>query len=205
MIIITGNTRSGSSMIAGMIFQMDVFLGAWFHKRNKGNPQGYFEDIVPLKYNLDRYAKIITREQWQKGMVAFVERRQKKYGKAWGFKDPNLTYYLDDFIQLYPEAKVIIVNRKKEDVMKSIKKWMPFIKDQEQFYQEKQDIINDYKKPCLKINHENVLKNPEKAVNELIKYCGLSPTLLQRKKAEHFVLIDFPPGEVLYESSKLYY
>jgi len=76
----------------------------------------------------------VTHEQspclpWVKNMELFLKKYSIMNGNKKGVGDVAFSYlpYLEDFIKITPEIRIIILKRIKEDVIKSFQKWKGFM------------------------------------------------------------------------------
>jgi len=147
-VIVIGMHRSGTSMLAGMLAELGLFIGAWVD----GN------DESPLILALERRLLRQAGASWQRPKafcallenaaaraVATAELRRalghprisgylgwSRYlhyqtpaalDRPWGWKSPVTTYTLPLWLELFPQARVIHIRRHGVDVAQSLRVW----------------------------------------------------------------------------------
>lgn len=131
LIIITGMHRSGTSLLANILFEAGVFLGKDLLEPSEYNPKGYFENrkIVNfhdeiLKANGTNWylenapKKLKIGDEYKRKAISIIE-EYRGYQLA-GWKDPRTTIFLDFWKELVPEAKFIFIYRRPEEVISSL-------------------------------------------------------------------------------------
>lgn len=100
-------------------------------RANETNPYGFFEDeeIVGihdailedngLSWQLDGSSMPVVQEARERQMREIVERRQAGH-EVWGFKDPRVCFFLENWKGLLPDARVLLVYRNFVDVISSL-------------------------------------------------------------------------------------
>jgi len=147
-IIIAGMHRSGTSLLSRILSDLGVFMG----KKVSGNHEAkffqelniwlfnelggrwdyppkmdyLFENKEMLDLTLTYIDQLIQSSKFVKylGWKHYVLRNYflKKQGKLWGWKDPRNIYTLPLWQKLFPEAKVIYIERHGVDVANSLRK-----------------------------------------------------------------------------------
>ena len=127
VLMILGNMRSGATYIAQWLHSCGLFIGDDFYRITPENPQGYFEDK-----RFVRLQKAAREEQLQLTEpllpIDFVAEAKKlllanrRAHRQWGWKAPQTCFFLEEWHQLLPEAKVIVVFRPYAQVLDSWKR-----------------------------------------------------------------------------------
>lgn len=146
-IIIIGMGRSGTTLMASLLWQMGLFLGdafaedleaRYFHGVNRTilkNAHGYWDNPAPMRYFLrnnaavEETASCMERDllSWRASQYLGMK-RYLKYGSIqafsipWGWKDPQTVFTLPLWLRLFPRAKIIYVVRNGIDVASSLVK-----------------------------------------------------------------------------------
>jgi hypothetical protein len=145
-VIILGMHRSGTSMIAKMLDELGLFMGAekdryneafffiglnnWLMKQNScswDSPksfESYLEDDIVREVTIGYLKNILTSKE----VVSYLGKKYLKNFKTpfnlnfqWGWKDPRSTYTFPVWKELFPNAKIIHIFRNGVDVANSLK------------------------------------------------------------------------------------
>jgi hypothetical protein len=131
-LLITGMHNSGTSLLAEIIHEGGVFLGAdmahhesrffsilvndWLVMRGPENwaklPLMDPEQVEACKESAGRF----VLDNW----LAEYMRRGYDGASPWGFKDPRLCVLLPMYLELFPEATVVHIRRDPDDVAASL-------------------------------------------------------------------------------------
>jgi hypothetical protein len=121
-VIVAGMHRCGTSLMAGLLRQGGVDMGARLLGGGRGNPRGHFEDLEILEFH-QRVFKVrgvtpltvppgpsmaFTAEERAEAS-ALVARRSRS--PLWGFKDPRVTALLDQWHELLPDPFYVLLYR----------------------------------------------------------------------------------------------
>ena len=132
VLVITGMHRSGTSLVASLLQRAGVDIGSDLVEPNAGNPRGYFEDRHFLRFHegLLRHSphrflvqdrselKLPGKEDAQRAKQLLKHRQG---GRAWGWKDPRTSLFLDFWADvLPPQARFLFVYRHPIDVVLSL-------------------------------------------------------------------------------------
>jgi len=130
--IIVGMHRSGTSLAASLLESAGVHVGERLMEANWSNPRGHFEDMdfVDLqRAALERLG--LHRDGWVESDLpalpediiesarALVERKRKT-DRPWGWKDPRTIVFLQLWLELLPDAKLILLYRAPWEVIDSL-------------------------------------------------------------------------------------
>ncbi|MFN9370090.1 MAG: sulfotransferase family protein [Planctomycetia bacterium] len=131
-LVITGMHRSGTSLATSLLSAAGVHVGDTLMGPGRGNPRGYFEDLEFVTLHEQMLAANGTsREGYtcqealtvpgplRAAAVALLARRRWS-GRAWGWKDPRTTLFLDFWADLLPEAHFLFVIRPPWEVVDSL-------------------------------------------------------------------------------------
>ena len=141
-----GMARSGTSLIAGLLRRLGLFLG---HRRNVRDEEatffyrlnqillrrihGEFDNPTPMRYLLQDQSAVQTTVQCLEADVKscriigylgwrryFKYRALERYDRPWGWKDPQNIYTLPLWLKLFPRAKIVYIVRNGVDVASSL-------------------------------------------------------------------------------------
>jgi len=145
-VIIMGMARSGTSLIAGLLRRIGLFLGhrkiqqdeeaTFFYRLNQillRRIHGEFDNPAPMRYFLkDRDAVEITVRCLEADVKSYRiisylgwsqylrYRSLQRYDEPWGWKDPQNTYTLPLWLRVFPQAKIVYIVRNGIDVASSL-------------------------------------------------------------------------------------
>jgi hypothetical protein len=148
-VIIMGMARSGTSLIAGSLRRLGLFLGdrrivrdeeaKFFYRLNQillRRIHGEFDNPAPMRYFLrDSSAVEITVRCLEADVksyriVSYLGWRHyfkygalERYDQPWGWKDPQNIYTLPLWLKLFPQAKIVYIVRNGVDVASSLVKF----------------------------------------------------------------------------------
>jgi len=135
VLCITGMHRSGTSLVASWLERCGLpihdgrLLGPGL-----GNPKGHFEDLDFSELQADAIqSQIIGSQGWKvfsgNGLCfqerhlrlaeKLVEERNRKYNR-WGWKDPRTVLFLNQWKEIIPQLKVLLIWRPCEEVVQSL-------------------------------------------------------------------------------------
>ncbi len=130
---VTGMHRSGTSLMASWVQRCGVNLGEDQLGPDVGNERGHFEDAEFHTIQSEQLLRDSPRSRgWQ--VVDGTQRRFDAYGvaqihdalrrrsrhRAWGWKDPRSTLFLDHLTELVPDLHVVALWRPRDDVVSSL-------------------------------------------------------------------------------------
>ena len=131
-IVVLGMHRSGTSLVAGLLYRLGVNMGTTLRKPDRYNVTGYYEDLDFRDLN----KAIITRAggRWfnppnTEDVAGAVHSYRKRVEKVisersglWGFKDPQTVFTIHALEEYLPEdIRFIHVSRNPLDIIDSLK------------------------------------------------------------------------------------
>ncbi|MDG2150547.1 MAG: hypothetical protein P8N09_13600 [Planctomycetota bacterium] len=130
-LVIAGFHRSGTSLAAEMLQGAGLYLGEQLGAPDRFNPRGHFEDRVVVDLHdglLKQHGsnwQFCDEVQLHKTTAAHQEMRElvesrNAAGLNWGFKDPRVCLFLDDWLSTNPEMRVLIIYRHWVECVRSI-------------------------------------------------------------------------------------
>jgi hypothetical protein len=198
--------RSGTSVIAGVVETLGVFMGSRKLGKSKANPLGHFEDLDFLYLNESILKSIgcswdrppteelvLKLEGKFERIPKLIEKRNSKH-EIWGWKDPRTSVLIDLYFPYLSNPYFIVCRRKNVAVAKSLKKRNGFSLERGIGLDSLYKIgINTFlsKTPSVKVKelrYKNIITNPEETVEEIIKFLEISPSKEQIRKASEMIL-----------------
>lgn len=172
-VVVLGCYRSGTSIVAGTLHKLGLFMGERFTEPNGNNPHGYYEDL-----DFQRLEKIYDYRR-------FICKRQADHEK-WGVKDPAICKWMNNFKTALDEENcqlsIIDVQRDPTEICKSIAKaigysepslYQPLV----QYYlTEKQCFLDKYSGPILQVQFDDLNLSPKENVEKIANFVGLPVT-----------------------------
>lgn len=130
-LLIVGFHRSGTSAVARMFHTAGVDLGSSLLGAEPANPHGHFEDVevVSLHDTFLARAGLTWKsldadtgrlpEPSASELAELIQRRDAP-GHMWGAKDPRLCLFLDSWLRIAPDARVVVVFRRPDEAIRSL-------------------------------------------------------------------------------------
>ena len=198
--LVMGLPRSGTSMVAGVLHNLGVWMGEEFVPHESANENGFFENLVLVRYHstatqtntfdqiIDVWDKVQTGEKYhlvsgQRSMYEFeIDNYDNNY-LNWGFKDPRLCIpnLMENFISAAKkrhDIKIIFVSRHPSSVVKSLMSVMRSEKRNEaEIYKlvvlmqkNVQSRIMETGLPNIWFNYDNFIKNKYSCINKIMYF-----------------------------------
>ena len=190
-IIVVGASRSGTSMTAGILHRLGVFMGTKVLGATKDNLLGHFEDIEMSRVNrrmlkaaLGSWSnppvpwlleQVATDEQ----MAPLIEWRNERHD-VWGFKDPRTSLTLAKWLLELENPRIIWCRRDGDAVTRSL------VKRNQLDYATAYDLWLIYNKriadvcvdrdDVLEVQYEDVLDEPRAWVARIASFAGVEVT-----------------------------
>lgn len=130
-LVLTGMHRSGTSLLASVVRQAGIDMGASLMKGERGNPRGHFEDLEFHDFHerfLERrgVSPFAVPDGWSPDpSPAEAEEARELAGRrsgkpVWGFKDPRAALFLDLWEGVLAEPVYLFVYRHPVEVALSL-------------------------------------------------------------------------------------
>lgn len=207
MIIVTGMHRSGTSMVAGVLYHLGVYMGDDLmiddidQGQTKEQPCGYYEDREFMRINDTILQKskgawnrvpdrdLLLDRCWEANntLDILLERRTRNH-KVWGFKDPRtcltLPAYLTRWHMVTGNQQIIVISRNQKDVVKSLVTREQISKHYANYlYRAYHEYLNLslQRTYCLQVTFEHLVET--KYIGHIVDFLRLTPTDDQYKMA----------------------
>ncbi|MEM8552582.1 MAG: hypothetical protein AAGF45_09390 [Pseudomonadota bacterium] len=131
-LVIAGFHRSGTSMTANMLADAGLHVGDVLLGARTSNPYGHFEDMEILRfhdrllrqagqswYAASEFPAVMTTPDWR-AMAAYGFKKANH--AAWGFRDPRVCLFLNEWASVFPDMSVLYVYRPCIECVHSLKK-----------------------------------------------------------------------------------
>jgi hypothetical protein len=182
LVAVLGQFRGGTSAVAGVLHTLGVDMGSGWPKL-RSNQNGTYEDRVLAKlcrraYHEPDLTRRLKHEVIRRRLAKYV--RSRPLGTV-GVKHPTLCLMVPQIIKACDNVRFIAVERPIAESVRSIRKRMWRWSEQQAEEGTKRLIaardreLAKCGKPVLRIAYHDLLANPRKVVDMLIKFCGISP------------------------------
>lgn len=175
-IVVLGCYRGGTSMVAGALRCLGIFMG----------------DDLGEEAGGSNYEDLEFQKKDSKTIIKLIEKRNKDYS-VWGWKDPATVVRINEFhgelrnphfVSIYRDPYAIALSELKHNdrpVNIGLKTAMGHLMYMCKF-------AEDYSQyPNMKISYEKTLGDPKHFVDKLILFMGISFTSEQRQNAIDFI------------------
>lgn len=217
-IVILGMHRSGTSMMGAILEKLGVNMGEEKLGASSSNPLGHFEDVNFVNINNriledaggswdkpPEEESISNLEiKYREDIKRILDEKYKAYD-IWGWKDPRTSLTIKLYHPFLENVKYIYCLRDENEVANSLSKRdkMP-IEDGinlKKIYDKRiEEFLKNIDKNSYKtFYYEDIVKNPEKNIEDLINFLGLKVTKQQKQEALKLIL----PKEKLEEMKKV--
>ncbi len=184
-VAVLGTYRSGSSLVAAMLDQLGVDMGAPYH--------GDYFEAADLAVSLRRWwnePELTTRETASNRVFLLRQWLESRGSKLWvGCKHPLLSLSASDLLRAWgADTKFIWSNRRLEDSIASLEslRWWPNSRSiQEKLFSAVESFFP--RKNGLIVNFEDTVTNPQFTVERLVEFLQLTPTAEQIQSACNLV------------------
>jgi hypothetical protein len=206
-VVVLGNARSGTSVVAGLLTSMGVHMDSEYGKPDHYAPKGYFESLAAHQINTKifqlatkssvrfvrdahfyppDYEEILKQQERVKNdIVDFVKRHSDR--RIWGFKNPKTSLTVELYLPHLVGPCFIVTCRNPVSNAAAIHKTygIPFVEalDITNYYNATiSGICSKTKIPKLFINFEQMQKFSSQVVDAIASF--LSIDLDERKRTE---------------------
>lgn len=159
--LVLGVPRSGTSVTAGILHHLGVFMGERFLPTTKMNPRGFWHDLdFELSWTLGNTQELITKRQ--------------ALGRPWGVNTRRSTW-----VSVIAEAgptKIIVTNRSMPSIQASCEKWFKTASFLGRVNGELQSTTAHLKLPTLQVDFDELLDATESSVQAIADFVGVPVT-----------------------------
>lgn len=184
-VVIVGMHRSGTSLVGSIVAELGIDMGETADA-DLYNTTGYFEDLSFLHLN-ERMLKdlggswmappsaeviALAQADIRTAYRAFVANRAGR----WGVKDPRLSLFLIAFLDVVPNALVVLCQREANQVCRSLAERDLLPKAQVEALKARYDesaIAALAGRPYLTIDYGELLAKPEATISTLCDFLGV--------------------------------
>lgn len=173
-IIVTGRSRAGTSIVAGIVHKSGIDMGK--SRKSSINPKGYFQDIdfeEMFKRVGPEHEKMYQKhEQFEKEFQKLIDEREGE----WGFKNGAELYFLPIIYRMLPNLKIIVCHRTIEDQIRSIQRTVnakPLSELREgihKYHKMLDEFFEKYDVPRLDVRFEKIFEETEKQIKRICDF-----------------------------------
>lgn len=174
-IAVIGTARGGTSMIAGVLAKLGVFMG------DRAVPP-VFEDV--------RLSDVMESKDFKRAKKIISE-YSAKHAK-WGWKRPSSIEYLDDVEKVFGSPAYVFVFKDifsiaQRNSISMLSEVLPSMKRAHEQYGMALDFLRKSSPYAMLVSYDKAVSYPEGLVSSLIDFYGLSPTEQQIQDAVAFI------------------
>lgn len=178
--IILGTPRSGTSLLAGLLHHMGIFMGEAFLEPNPMNPRGFYQDVdferifdsLPTFMPRPPYKLTTIKEQ---ELIDLVKRRCD-LGVDWGVKCNRISYALDTVIATSTiPIKFLQTHRTPFATVCSLASWEEYSIAEEVIRHSIMSIYESLKElehERMVVDFNQIIKEPTTLVRRIAKFVG---------------------------------
>ncbi len=169
-IIVVGIARSGTSMIAGALDALGIFMG-------DRADRAVFEDVA-IANALEQHPALLPDQ---------IKKYNSRYA-VWGFKRPAAFNYIDRYLHLFRNPRVIITYRDpaaiaKRNEISMVTDFRQQLLASSQYLVSLSKFVGGLEVPALVVSYEKALLAPEMLIAELCRFVGVPATSTMAQKA----------------------
>lgn len=200
-VAVLGSPRGGTSMLAGLISQLGVFMGERVDPANNED-----RDFILHEGDIERLtnrSRAKERRAILAGLRETVARRNAEHA-VWGWKDPLAAYYIDDLLRLLDNLHVLVITRDVAAVVEREVLEAPadrldpllHLSNTMEHYRAAFAFIGKRKVPVALVSYERTLRRPADTILALADFLGLSrPEPRRLETLVRYVLPDRLTGQ----------
>ncbi len=131
VLCILGMHRSGTSIVANLLHESGLHLGKNLLGADFSNTRGHFEDLDILNMHkevladqglapsgLELNRPPVPPDDFRSRIINISEQRSSY--DQWGWKDPRTVLFIDEYLEVFPEMKILLVLRSYRSVLRSL-------------------------------------------------------------------------------------
>jgi hypothetical protein len=192
-IVVPGMHRSGTSMVAGVLQRLGVFMGEHLLGADISNPSGHYEDLEFQQINKailraaggswrhpPSHDAIMAVHAYDRHMEGLVAKRDREH-ELWGWKDPRTCLTLCKWAPLLSQPMFVFVDRNPEAIQQSLMRRNGMSAEEADeldaiYCDRTMDVLALYEDAEILVPYEQVLMRPKLWVALIAGELGLSPT-----------------------------
>ena len=219
-IIILGMHRSGTSLVAGILFRFGIFMGKNFLGIHASNPFGHFEDqnVIDLNDQIlaaaggswkdppGSEAILNQADKFRKEIISLIAAMPSG---TWGWKDPRLSITIELFLPYLHNPVFIVCQREPLLIVDSLYRRSQIDRKQglrlTDIYQKRIEYVlekyPDHRR--MFVSHKEICSDPGAVIRQIITFLRLEIPPKKYRAARRFVMPKFRvhiAGEIIQKS-----
>ena len=193
-VIVLTTGRSGSSLLAGMLDKLGVFMGESLVPADHTNPVGHWEDQAFKRLNLGVLRGEISPDRL-KAEAGQIAAHRASNRDRWGWKVPSTAQVIEHYLDTFGGARLIVIRRDRGSVIESMQNaygWDPGRASQmhDQRAQAIESVLENgsVRDRTLRVDFRDLTANPSGVIMDLKGFLDLSPTGDQIDTAKSLVV-----------------
>lgn len=174
-IVVIGAARGGTSMVAGALAKLGVFMG---------------NQAVPPVYEDVRLAECFEQRDFEAAR-AIADEYSGQHPR-WGWKRPSAIDYLADVDRVLDHPEYIFIYKDvfsiaQRNAISMLSDFLPSMDRAIAQYAKSAAFLREYQPWAMLVSYDKTASNADEFVDMLIRFAGLSPSEDQRRAAVDFV------------------
>lgn|SRR5690554_28642 len=174
-LVVVGVARGGTSMVAGVLHHLGVFMGDEFHAP-------VFEDV--------RLAEAMESGEWRAANAVVSD--YKSRGIRWGWKRPSIVNYLDEADKALENPAYIFVFKDifsiaQRNSISMLSDTLKAMNEAQQQYRKILNFLEGCSAPAMLVSYEKALAYPKEFVEKVVQFSHLDCDAQQQDKALEFM------------------
>lgn len=216
IIVVLGMHKSGTSLIAGILYRFGINIGERLVGNNWSNPLGHYEDLDFLDLNNrilheaggnwmnppSKLSILSQNNKFKREIRTIINNKNKN--KIWGWKDPRTSLTIELIVPYLTNPHFIVCNRNVNSIAESLcrRNNISLYRGRrltEIYYNRIDDFFHKYKNfTKIDISYEEITNKPKVHLNKLINYLDVSYRNKDYYNALNFIL----PNENMHKLSR---
>lgn len=174
-IIVCGVARGGTSMIAGALAELGVFMG------DQAAPPVFEDTLLASAMETSNFTTALS----------IASKYSADHGR-WGWKRPSSINYLDKVDNVFGEVAYIFVYKDifsiaKRNAISMLEEILPMMQMSLDQYGKSLDFLNKKHPYAMLVSYDKAVAYPEHFIEKLVEFCQLTPSEAQKKRSIDFI------------------
>lgn len=175
VIVVVGTARGGTSMVAGSMAKLGVFMG---------------DQAVPPVFEDVKLSNCFEKQDFYAAQN-IAEEYSRQHG-LWGWKRPSSIEYLDDVHRVLGAPRYIFIYKDimsiaQRNAISMLADIMPGLERALRQYASTLEFLRKQPVHAMMVSYEKAMAEPTNFVKELVQFCGFSVSEEQLRQAAAFI------------------